>query len=682
MSGIAGIFRRDGTPVGATEIESMLDRVAHRGPDGRSTWCEGALGLGHGMLWTTPESLRERLPLAETDRLAITSDSRIDNRDELAAALGLDANARSAPDSSYILAAFRKWGGDCASRLIGDFAFAIWNATTRELFLARDPMGVRCLYYFASPQLFAFASEIKALFALSEVPRDLDETRVGDYMLNLFEDRSRTFFRNISCLPAGRTFTVTPQQLRSTSYWRWDPRNELRLKSDQEYTDAFRDCFLQAVQCRVRSAFPTGSALSGGLDSSAVACAARRLRSDPIHTFSAIFPGLPDADLKRIDERQWIECVLGQGGFNVHFIHADRLSPMGPGELLHFHLDEPNFAPNLYMHWAMYESARDSGARVFLDGFDGDTTVSYGFDYLTDLARTFRWRKLGDEIETLSRTMLAGMGQWRIFKEFVAKEIAPGWVFALHRLAHAQWREAAANRTLIHRDLVKRLNLRKRARALLPRLPGWRHSAREKQAAIFRSPLFAQTLEMADKASSAFGVEARYPFFDRRLMELCLALPPDQKLGYGWSRLILRRAMDGILPPAIQWRVDKGNLSPNFHRRLLEFEREKLDRVIFQDHRTLEGFVDLSALRAAWRAYSADPMRNPQLSIQIFATANLSLWLQGAGFGRQTAARSNDVCPQANLEIFKERRTTEWQMKSRRKRGPSPGSPSSAVSRP
>ena len=659
----------------------MLDLIAHRGPDARAVWCEGAVGLGHCALWTTPQSISEELPLAERDGLVITSDSRIDNRDDLAAELGLEPGHRDDGDSRFILAAFRKWGQDCASHLIGDFCFTIWNPRTRELCLARDPMGVRCLYYFSSPRLFAFASEIKGLFALAEIPRKLNETRVGDYLLNLFEDRSHTFFQGISCLPPANSLTVTLKRDEPEKYWCFDPKRELRLKSSAEYDEAFRSCFLEAVRCRVRSAYPVGSALSGGLDSSAVACAARRLRTEDVHTFSAIFPGLPEADLKRIDERKWIECVLAQGGFDAHFIEADQLSPMGASKRLHVHLDEANFAPNLYLHWAMYESARDSGVRVFLDGFDGDTTVSYGFDYLTDLARGLRWRTLRGEIDALSRTMLRGMSRRRIFKEFVVKEMAPGWVFALHRLTRGQWRQAATNRTLIHRDLVSRLDLKRRARELLPRLPGW-SNAREKQASMFRSPLFAQTLEMADKASAAFGVEARYPFFDRRLMELCLAIPPDQKLGQGWSRLILRRAMEGILPSAIQWRVDKGNLSPNFYRRLLECERETLDRIIFQDAETLEGYVDLSALRAAWRAYSADPMGNPQLSIQIFAAANLSLWLQGAGFGRRVAARSTGAVHEANLDISKERRITEWQLTSRRRRGPSQGSPSSAVLKP
>jgi asparagine synthase (glutamine-hydrolysing) len=270
---------------------------------------------------------------------------------------------------------------------------------------------------------------------------------------------------------------------------------------------------------------------------------------------------------------------------------------------------------------------------VFLDGFDGDTTVSYGFDRLIDLARTMQWKTLYNEAESLSRGMLPGYSPQRIIKEFVLKTIAPNWAYSAKRILTGQWKAAGANRSLVHPDLVRRLDLKNRAQRFAAAAHGpWTQTARQKHAEMFRVPLYSKTLEIADKASSAFGLEARYPFFDRRLMEFCLAIPADQKLGNGWSRLILRRAMEGILPPAIQWRPNKGNLSPNFFRRFLDHERDTLDRLIFQDFKPLRRYVDLSAMREAYRAYGASPLTNQQFSLQIFAAANLGLWLRSAGF--------------------------------------------------
>ena len=150
MSGIAGIYYLDGRPVEQAVVQRMLDCIAHRGPDGSGVWLDGSVGIAHRMLWTTPESLHEKLPLVnKTGELAITADARIDNRDELFASLNFNGRPRETiADSELILAAYEKWGESCPERLLGDFAFAIWNGRKKKLFCARDPvgMGARQIY--------------------------------------------------------------------------------------------------------------------------------------------------------------------------------------------------------------------------------------------------------------------------------------------------------------------------------------------------------------------------------------------------------------------------------------------------------------------------------------------------------------------------------------------------------
>jgi asparagine synthase (glutamine-hydrolysing) len=162
VSAITGIFHPDGRPVERATIERMVATLTHRGPDGSGAWSAGPVGLGHQMLWTTPESLHERLPFT-TDRgdLTITADARIDNSDELIAVLRI--RDRQITDSQVILAAYERWGEDCPKHLIGDFAFAIWDARRQALFCARDHFGVKPFYYHhRSGRLFAFGTEMKA----------------------------------------------------------------------------------------------------------------------------------------------------------------------------------------------------------------------------------------------------------------------------------------------------------------------------------------------------------------------------------------------------------------------------------------------------------------------------------------------------------------------------------------
>ena len=637
MSGMCGIFHRDGETVARAWLERMLDLLHHRGPDRRSTWVSGGVGLGHAMLCTTPESLDEMLPHATAgDRYAITADARIDNRAELTAALEAELETDRS-DSALILAAYRKWGEACPERLQGDFAFAVWDAARRQVFCACDPMGVKSLYYHLAPASFEFASEIKALLAAPGVPCRLNELRVAEYLVTLLEDRSGTFYRDVLRLPGAHCLRVTPEQTRVWRYWELDVGRELRLGSDGEYVEAFREVFTEAVRCRTRSAFPVGSSLSGGLDSSSVACVARAVKpasTGMLHTFSLIFPSLPAEDRRLIDERPHMQAVLETGGFEPHFIEADRLSPMGQVERMHYHLDSANCAPNLYLHWAMYECARQNGVRVFLDGFDGDSAVSHGFERLTELAQTLRWPTLWRELAMLSRHQLAGIRPSRIAREYCVKPLTPRWAHLVWHWLRGRRREAFSENLMIGAELKRQTGIERRARTMLKPQYRWslRRSAREAHKGSVTQALYAFTLEIADKASAAFGVEARYPFFDRRVLEFCLSLPAEQKLGQGWNRWILRRAMAGILPEAVQWRPKKGNLSPNFYRRLLDFERGTLEQVVHGESPELARFLDKAAMRDVYREYQKQHARSRGESIQLFAAVNLVLWLRSSGF--------------------------------------------------
>ncbi|HUB79590.1 MAG TPA: lasso peptide isopeptide bond-forming cyclase [Bryobacteraceae bacterium] len=636
MSAICGRFHRDGSPAAAADLSDMLARLRHRGGDGEASWLCGPVGLGHSMLWTTEESVLERLPLtADSERYAITADARIDNREELLASLSLDhPDPGCATDSRIILAAYRKWGEECPVHLMGDFAFAIWDGRRKELFCACDPMGVKGLYYYLSPNAFSLASEVKALFALRDVPRRLNEVRVAEYLTTLFEDRAGTFYRDIFRLPGAHSLRVTRDGFEVRPYWALDPTRELRLASDSDYVEGFRHHFLEAVRCRTRSKYPIGAALSGGLDSSSIACAARNINSatGPLHTFSLIFPGLPESDLRLIDERPYIQAVLDTGGFQPAFIEADRLSPMRQIDRVHFHLDHANYAPNLYLHWAMYQSAHERGVRVFLDGFDGDATVSHGFERLAEMARTLRWSALRNEIRMLSENHLAGIRPRRIFKEYCIKPLAPRWVHLTAHWLRGRKREARSENIFISSELKRRTHIVERAHDLLGSQLRWAitRTARQNHWLSLNQALYAYTLELADKASAAFAIEARYPFFDRRLMEFCLALPAEQKLARGWNRWVQRRAMAGILPEQIQWRPRKGNLGPNFYRRLLDFERERLESVALGGAPELEPYVDARAMRAAYEQYANSQSRGQGECLQLFAAVNLALWLRNA----------------------------------------------------
>ncbi|MEO1340667.1 MAG: asparagine synthetase B, partial [Cyanobacteria bacterium J06635_13] len=252
MSGIVGIYQRCGRVVESEQLGSMVDSLLHRGADGSNIWRESNVGMGHLMLWTTPESLLEQLPWADSQTdTVITADARIDNRQELISLLGLKGDRDKITDSSLILKAYHKWGEKCPAKLIGDFAFAIWDARHRRFFCARDPMGIKPFYYYCSGSVFAFASEIKALLRLSAVEPQLNELRVAYQLAGFLEDEEVTFYENIWRLKSAHSLIVNQESKKLEQYWALDPDQRIKLSSHQEYTAAFKELFTEAVHCRL-----------------------------------------------------------------------------------------------------------------------------------------------------------------------------------------------------------------------------------------------------------------------------------------------------------------------------------------------------------------------------------------------------------------------------------------------
>jgi asparagine synthase (glutamine-hydrolysing) len=573
MNAILGIWNKNGQPVDPTLVERAMGVLAHRGPDRRAIWIDGAVSLSRSTQSDgSADEGNRMLARCTATGLTLAFDGRIDNREALLGVLidGGRRVQRPVSDEELVLKAYRRWGEGFAERLFGDFALAIWDSTRRRMICARDAMGVRPFYFYEANGCFAFASEIKALLKLPTAPRKLNEARVADHLAGVYEDWSATFFEGIQRLPPSTLMTVTPTECEQRCYWNPDTANELHLRSDDEYAEAFRDLFAEAVRCRLRGSDPIGSMLSGGLDSSSIACMARdQLKGagrGPLHTFSAIFPSLPQEDLRKIDEREWIDAVVESGGIEAHRLRADRCSPWEDLDSIMAHEDEPFFGPNLYMHWGLHRLAKQHGVRILLDGIDGDSTVSHGFEFLADLARRGRWGRMTREARALARRYNGGSSTWKIVWQCGLKPLAPTAAADLWKRAHGRDIGVDAAGAMVEPAFGRRIGLRERWMQL--HRDENRGSFREQHLRSLRSVVMMDVLELTDRSAAAWGIEPRFPFFDRRLIEFCLSLPFEQKLGQGWTRLVMRRAMKGVLPEKVRWRVMKSNLSPNFLRML------------------------------------------------------------------------------------------------------------------
>jgi asparagine synthase (glutamine-hydrolysing) len=616
MSGIAGAIRLDGRPLLDGYGQSLSAAVAHRGGDGSGIWSDARAILAHAMLHTTPESLHEPQPHRDGD-LVISADLRIDNRAELFEALDVEA---SIGDAALVLAAYRRWGSECVRHLEGDFAFAIWDTRERTLFCARDPFGVKPLVYAHLPgTLFAFASEVRALLALDEVPRQVDDKRIADYLSIHFDDMERTFFRAIQRLPGGCTLTLRDGIARVTRYWSPDHIRPMRLASDAEYAEGFREHLVRSVRERMRVAHSTelGAMLSGGLDSSAIACVARdeigAAGGRPLPVFSWIFSDVPEAD-----EREFQEIVVADGGMVRHIIDSkeEEYSPWTDLDLLF--PDGPPYSVNFYLNHAVARRARPLGVRTILDGLGGDSSISRGGPRFVELFVRGRFATLINELQAFAR-LNESEGAAHVFRSRVVAPLIPPPLFHLYRLLRRR------------RVSDPWQGLLKPKFAALVGSSTWFPpylSVRQEHLAHLRAPMFAEGLELFDRVMAMSGVEGRYPFFDRRLVEYCVSLPSDQKLAGGYSRVVARRAMEGIMPGGVQWRAGKGKPGLHVIPELLA-SRARFDEILLRDPSVLEPYVDIDVVRALARDFLEGRSANPFLTgFRLWTVAVAGFWLR------------------------------------------------------
>jgi asparagine synthase (glutamine-hydrolysing) len=578
VSAIVGIYYRDKRPVDQSDFDKMMASLAHRGQDGNDVWINGHVGLGHQMRWITPESLTEKLPFYDSNRrLTITADARIDNRAELFSKLVIPPNEREAiPDSQLIMYAYEKWGESCVDHFIGDFVFSIWDEKNQQFFCATDHMGHRPFYYFINDKFFAFASEIKALLKIPQVPKSLNEEHFSRMLVFDFtmQERTQTCFSGISSLKSGHRLVVSENKVNARSYWEPDTNSRIRFKSEGEYLEAFRELFEDAVHCRMRSPYPVVSMLSGGLDSSSIASVAAHKLQQSGKQLTCISSALPLGHLgPEKDERYYIDKVCDKWDINKRYIHPDGNGVYDELSQLFSWSENPLVSSRHYVYTAMQQAATDQGARVMLDGYGGDMLVSsHGNGFFAELLWRGEWFRLVRELRAQkkieNRTVLSLMRE-------VLGPYAPHWLDkAYHKRNFKD--KSFFGYSPIHPKFAKRMRISEQLHSEGKNL-SWkfRPSIRFNEAMCLKG-LRGSTTEFADPS----GPILSFPCMDIRLLEFCLAIPNSLKVKNGWKRYLIRAGMQGILPTEVQWRKSKMPFSPDHPRRVVAANKQAKEIIV------------------------------------------------------------------------------------------------------
>jgi len=557
LTAITGIVYFDEKPVDPGLLERMQNILEPYGQDAQHIWHEPGAGLVRTLCRITPEDAMDRQPLkADDGRLVLVFDGRIDNREELAETLYISPRqAQFMADSAFVLKTFERWGDGCLGHLLGDFAFAVWDRRARRLFLARDPLGRRPLYWHKTRRFFAFATLSKGLFAIPEVPRQLCEGRMADYLAHLPMKGPESFYKDIFRIEPGHFLVLDDGRVHTRRYHRFDPNHRIVFKNDDDYVEQARDLLHQAVKCRLRTTGKIASHLSSGLDSSTVTATAAELlqkEGKRLLAFTAVprkgFDG-PVPKGRHADEGPAAAALAARFPNIEHILfRPDGRTPVDDLEAKVERLDRAPLNPcnHVWIDGIQEEAAR-RGARVLLNGQMGNMTISYhGQPRLANLLCRGRFLEWLREVYAMVRytdTRLRGL---------MMQSIGPFLPVPLWRALNA-WRgrgmTSLHDYTAIHPNLIHRTALYERARqagwdlSYRPWADGWRM----RTSALFRG-------DSGDYQTAFIGanaIERRDPTSDLRLITFCLAIPEDQYFKNGCPRRLLHRLMGHILPPEI-----------------------------------------------------------------------------------------------------------------------------------
>ena len=553
--------------IGFKVDRERIDRVAHRGPDGQgwhdspSAW--GPVALGHRRLAIIDTSDGGAQPMSDsTGRFWLTFNGEIYNYKELRLELtDLGIAFATDSDSEVLLQAYIKWGDSCLSRLFGMFAFAIWDETHKQLFLARDRFGIKPLYYVQNSNGFAAASEIKQVFDLPGVSRRMNRARVYDFLSAGISDHTHeTMFDGVFQLRAGECLIIDtrrsiedqrPQHVR----WYSLPRPNSIHPTLTEAAETYRALFDESMKLHLRADVAVGSCLSGGLDSSTIVCATHSLLGHD--AFAGHFTAVSAVfDEKRIDERRFMDAVITETGAKSirTTLNADDIQAM-VGDML-WHQDEPFGSTSICAQGAVFRAAAQSGLKVMLDGQGADEALA-GYHWLFGpaLAQLLRSARLPSAWRMLkARSQVHGISIKAQLKQAAPHILPAAWRASARRFHRARdgadWLDGPALRPFLQQPgpfeiAAHELNIENRTDVGAMCL------------SLTAATSVPMLLHWEDRSSMMHSIEARVPFLDHRLVEYAIQLGGQHKLIEAETKVVLRRAMADRLPDAVLNRQDK-----------------------------------------------------------------------------------------------------------------------------
>jgi asparagine synthase (glutamine-hydrolysing) len=561
MCGIVGSVQVGSAEPYRDEVKCAVRAMAHRGPDGEgfrefrlsksaANSGEGSTAtvlMGHRRLAIIDLSEAARQPMSTPGSCVhIIFNGEIYNYRELRSELkSLGRAFLTRSDTEVLLVGWQQWGTNLFSRLIGMFSFALLDQHNSALVLARDPFGIKPLYYAQAHQSFVFASELAPLLNFPGVSRQADPQTLFEFVSGGMGDHSnKTFFQNIHQLPPAHYLSVachSPGTAEPVSYWELEPKPTVRI-SAKEASSRFRDLFEESIELHLRSDVPIGVSLSGGMDSSAITAMVRSVQGPdtPLQTFSYI------ADDLQLSEERWCAIVARATSAHQHLVRIQPNEVIGDFQRLVRVQEQPFGSPTIYAQYRIFRCAHEAGLKVILTGQGSDQYLGYVRHVSVRLASLLRNGRLVEGIRLLRRAQ-SSSARGVLNLRSVARQLLPG------RLVEIARRLRTAALPGLNVDWFRQHGLDPSR----SRHPAGYCSLHEllKRNVLETLP---SLLRFEDRNAMAFSVENRVPFLTTKLLEFVFSLPEEEVIsGEGQSKAVLLRAMQGVVPVEILERRDK-----------------------------------------------------------------------------------------------------------------------------
>ena len=539
-------------------------------------------------------------------------------------------------DAELFCILHKKYGKQFINEFDGSFAIIIYAKKIKELFIYRDHAGLKPIYYSKKNELLFFSSDINTILMSGIISKEMDRGTVIDFLLFNHPKDGKTFYNNIYKVPRASVSQINPVKIYTYKYFDFLDEKKNKITKKINYKERYLSLFKTAISNSIINNDKVGVTISGGLDSSAIACCLNDLKKDgKVESRSVIFSALDDINFKKVDEREYMDlCVKKCASFNHEYIDIKNYACLDSIDSLTDICSGPVSAINSYMFEKIFSSLKESDTNIMIDGIDGDSVISHGYELFWEYAFSLRFFSLM-RLEKEYRSVLQIKTKptfFMLIKKYFLLNIIPNKLL---------WKKLnKGNKSLYPFNAYKTLNsnIKKNKTCYeyviehFKRFPMKQNgNSRLTHARSMSGPHWEYAIESLEPISNKYNIDHRMPFFNKKLMEFCLNVPSELKFKKGINRYTFRESLRGIVPDTILNRVTKSDLSPNNNIQIESLKIEYIIKEIASEDSPIFNLIDKDEVIKMFKGLKESKNKDQLIHI-IYQLLALSKWMRKENF--------------------------------------------------